>query len=276
MDNLNPEMSNYDGRPVQLFDFNRGTLHWRYARADQDIVFQGDTYMAIGGLMETGVRQNVDAGENDLTITVPADSDIAQLYVSNTPSDRMYITIWVFDLDDEANPRGRMYWKGSVGGKAQGDNNSSKLNCQDLAVGFSRSGLRLAWERGCPHTLYDNECRVAPESFEVLGTLTQAKGDNMSASILGNFVDGYFAGGFVKWAIAEGIYQRRGIEAHTGNNISVIGGVSTLQEGDVVLFYPGCGHSISICDSKFGNKLNFGGVPNLKGDSPFSGNPVFN
>lgn len=268
------EMTNYGGRPVQLFDFNRGTLHWRYARADQDITFQGNVYKAIGGLMETGVRQNVDPAENDLSITVPADSDIAQLYVSNTPSDRMYVTIWVYDLDVEDS--GRMYWKGSVGGKSQADSNSAKLNCQDLAVGFSRRGLRLAWERGCPHTLYDDECRVVPESYEVRATLTLARGDALGAAILGNFVDGYFAGGFCMWAIAEGIYQRRGIESHTGNSVTVIGGVSTLQEGDVVLFYPGCGHSINICDSKFNNKLNFGGVPNLKGDSPFSGNPVFN
>jgi len=267
------EMTNYEGRPVQLFDFNRGTLHWRYARADQDVTFQGNVYTAVSGLMETGVQQKVDPAENDLAITVPADSDIAQLYVSDTPSDRMYVTIWVYDLEDQS---GRMYWKGSVGGKSQGDSGAAKLNCQDLSMGFTRRGLRLAWERQCPHTLYDNQCKVDPLVYEVEGALIQAQGDTLVAAILDNFVDGYFAGGFCMWRIAEGIYQRRGIENHAGNAVTVIGGVSTLQAGDTVFFYPGCMHTISICASKFNNFLNFGGVPNLKGDSPFSGNPVFN
>lgn len=273
----NLEMTNHDARPVQLFDFNRGEQHWRYARADQDIVFREEIYKALPGVQESGVVQKSSAEENDLSITVPADSEIAQLYVSDTPSDRMFITIWVTDLGiPDSLDAGRMYWKGSVGGKGLGDNGSAKMNCQDLAVGFTRKGLRLSWERQCPNTLYDQECTVDPVQYRVTGAIVFAKGDAISCPILGNFVDGYFAGGYCEWEIAPGIFQRRGIEVHTGGVVTVIGGVSTLKKDDVVLFYPGCAHSIIVCDSKFNNKLNFGGVPNLKGDSPFSGNSVFN
>lgn len=269
------EMSNYGGRPVQLFDFNRGSLHWRYARADQDITFprDGQVYKALPGLADNGVQQLTTSEENDVSISVPSDSEIAQLYVSNTPTDRMYVTIWVYDLDEADD--GRMYWKGTVAGKAVGDAGESRLNCQDLAVGFARKGLRLAWERDCPHTLYDSECRVDPALYEVVGTVVKAQGTRIQSAILQNFADNYFAGGFCMWEIAPGIYQRRGIESHGGSTVIIIGGVQSLVAGMTVKFYPGCGHTIQVCDSKFNNHLNFGGAPNLKGESPFSGNPVF-
>lgn len=271
------EQTNHDARPVQLFDFNRGSQHWRYARADQNIMFRGEEYVALSGVQESGVAQKASAEENDLSITVPADCEISQLYVSDTPSDRMFITIWIRDLNEpDSVSAGRMYWKGSVGGKGMGDNGGAKMNCQDLAVGFTRKGLRLSWERQCPNTLYDQECTVDPLQYQVTGSLLFAKGDNIGCAILGNFVDGYFSGGYCEWEIAPGIFQRRGIESHLNSGVTVIGGVSTLKEGDVVLFYPGCAHSIIVCDTKFHNKLNYGGVPNLKGDSPFSGNSVFN
>ena len=63
------EMTNYEGRPVQLFDFNRGTIHWRYARADQDIMFRGELYEALPGIKDGGVQQNAAAGDNDVAIT---------------------------------------------------------------------------------------------------------------------------------------------------------------------------------------------------------------
>lgn len=269
------EMTNYEGRPVQLFDFNRGTIHWRYARADQDIMFQGILYTALPGLSESGVQQNTEATDNDMTITVPNDSDIAQLYVANTPTDRMYVTIWVYDLEAGTDEGGRLYWKGSVAGKTAGDNGSAKLNCQDLAVGFQRSGLRLAWEKGCPHTLYDTECRVDRTSVAVTGTVVSTSGNSLQAAILGSFVDGWFAGGFCEWEIAAGIFQRKGLESHVGSTVTLIGGSGGLTVGDPIVFYPGCAHTIAVCDSKFGNHLNFGGVQYMKGSSPFDGSPVF-
>lgn len=270
------EMTSYDGRPVQLFDFNRGTIHWRYARADQDIMFQGFLYAALPGISESGVQQNTEAADNDMAITVPNDSDISQLYVANTPTDRMYVTIWVYDVDAAADDRGRLYWKGSVAGKAAGDNGSAKLNCQDLAVGFSRSGLRLAWEKGCPHTLYDTECKVDRTTVAVTGSVLSASGNNLQAAILDSYVDGWFAGGFCEWEIATGVFQRKGIESHVGASVTLIGGSGGLAVSDTVVFYPGCAHTIAVCSSKFGNHLNFGGVQYMRGTSPFDGSPVFN
>lgn len=267
------EMTNYEGRPVQLFDFNRGTIHWRYARADQDITFNGNLYVALPGIAETGVQQNAGASDNDLAITVPSDSDIAQLYVTSTPSDRMYVTIWVFDVD--SGDRGRLYWKGSVAGRSAGDNGSAKLNCQDLAVGFNRSGLRLSWERSCPHTLYDEQCRVDRTLYAVQGVLL-ATGVVLQAAALDAFTDGWFAGGYCEWEIADGIYQRRGIESHTGSQVTVIGATGGLLVGDTVTFYPGCAHTKPVCNSKFGNHLNFGGFEYMRGTSPFDGTPMFN
>jgi uncharacterized phage protein (TIGR02218 family) len=269
------EMTNYEGRPVQLFDFNRGTIHWRYARADQDIMFRGQLYVALSGISDSGAKQNPEAGDNDMSITVPADSDIAQLYVSNTPSDRMYVTIWVYDLEAGPTDVGRMYWKGSVAGKAGGDNGSALLNCQDLAVGFMRNGLRLAWEKCCPNTLYDHECKVDNTLYAVAGALVSATGNTLTATILDSFEDGWFAGGYCEWEIATGIFQRRGIESHTGASVVVIGGVSTLAATDAVTFYPGCAHTIAVCNTKFNNHPNFGGVEYMRGSSPFDGSPVF-
>ena len=48
-----------------------------------------------------------------------------------------------------------------------------------------------------------------------------------------------------------------------------------LRVGQDVVAYPGCARTIAICQSKFNNAPNFGGVPGLPGKSPFDGTPIF-
>lgn len=43
--------------------------------------------------------------------------------------------------------------------------NEATIICRTLLHSFLRTGLRLSWTRGCPHMLYDSECRVNPADF---------------------------------------------------------------------------------------------------------------
>ena len=52
------ETSLQNGRPVRLYQFQRGPLKWGYTNADRNINHQGITFRSpVGGISDDGIRQ---------------------------------------------------------------------------------------------------------------------------------------------------------------------------------------------------------------------------
>lgn len=85
-----------------------------------------------------------------------------------------------------------------------------------------------------------------------------------------------FAGGFIEWESEPGVLERTGIEdASVPGAVSVFGSTRGMENGSNFVAYPGCDRTALVCDVRFANLLNFGGVNHLQGKSPFSFSPVF-
>lgn len=269
------ERSLATAQPVRLYQFARGTLRWSYCSADRAITFQGTTYKATP-ISDDGVRLTGETSADVLTITAPASLEVAQLFRGAPPSAEISVTVRDYHYGEaDAAASARVAWVGSISGVRWPQADRSAIACESLAASMQRPGLRLTWERTCPHTIYDRRCGVDRNAFAVAAAVQALTGAAISSGAFAARPDGYFGGGFVEWAVGGGELERRGIEAHTGSDLVLLGGTQGLVAGLAVIAYPGCRQTNTYCNGTFNNLANFGGVAHLPGKSPFDGSPIF-
>lgn len=265
------ENSNYDGVPTLLYEFSIGENFWRYASSESDLVLGADTYLGIS-ISDSGVVQTGDATNDDFTVSMPANTDFAKLFVGTPPSSSLYLTVRQKDLGDDAAP---VVWIGRVLSCKRVSQVAVEVSCQMLTASLNRTGLRLCFSRNCPHALYDLNCRVDQNAFAVVVEVESLAGASVTSAALDTFDDNYFAGGFMEFNLLPGVLERRAIETHTGSTVAILGTNEGLKVGDFITVLPGCDRTIPTCDTKFNNMPNYGGFPHLPGKSPFGGDPVF-
>ena len=74
---------------------------------------------------------------------------------------------------------------------------------------------------------------------------------------------------------SPGQFDRRAIRSQTGAVVAVAFPLPGLAATDTVNLYPGCDHTLATCESKFSNRLNYGGMPYFPDKNPFSGTSIY-
>jgi uncharacterized phage protein (TIGR02218 family) len=265
------ELSNSGGLPVALYEFTRGAQTFRYAAADRDVTFGGNVY-ASAPVEHQGVTQAGDASQDSFEINLAAASAVAQLYVGSAPSVAVRLIVRRWHYGDADAP---IYWIGTVSECKQQDDATAKLVCNSIAGTFGRNGLRLGWQRTCPHALYDSECKVIKET-QAAGVIVAAlDGQNVQGANFALQENGRYRGGYIEWEPVAGTFERRAIQEHAGDAVALIGTTTGLEVGMLLRAYPGCKHTMEDCDGRFQNIENYGGFPLIPSKSPFSGDPVW-
>ncbi len=265
------EISNYAGIPTLLLEFTRGATTWRYAAADRDVVFDGNTYTAkpfsCGPIRQTG-----DIQQDEFTITVPASLAFVTAFTGLPPSERVQAVVRRFHRgDDDAAIR----WSGKVNRVKRVSSTKAEVICDTMLATFKRGGVRLPWQRQCPHALYDVSCKVPKAAYANSAVVESMDGTTIVAAGLAVAGEGRLTGGFVEWTTADGVKAWRAITAHGTTAAALLGGTVGLEVGDTVVAYPGCPRTTEGCVTFFNNLANYGGIPNLPSKSPFNGDPVF-
>ncbi len=265
------EQSREGGQPIRCYEFTRGPLHFLYTTADRPITIAQKVFLPVP-ISDSGITFSGDSSSDALSITLPADTEVAQMYLGYPPSDEVGIVIWDYhygEADYIVSYVGSVYnvkWPSAV---------ACEITVWSLTASLEKPGLRLCWQRGCPHSLYDNNCKVNEQAYVVKGLVQLFNGNTIRVTEASGFPDGWFAGGFMEWEVKAGVIERRGIRQHVNVDLIMLGGVYGLSVGQAVNIYPGCVRTTAVCTSKFNNLANYGGAPALPGRSPFDGNPVF-
>lgn len=273
------EISSWLGRPVCLYEFQWGETFYRYTSADR-VVEHGDDDLGNPvewepiSISDNGFTQGVT--QQDFTITLPRSNPVVQLFRSTPPSRTISIVCRRFHKDD-VDQESTVYWSGSIGNVRPKDAVSAEIIGIPLTTTLRRSGMRLCWERGCPHALYDEGCRVDRELFKTVTTITAMTGASIEVASLGAWPAAQYAGGYVEWeATAEGTKDNRAIEGSGGGLVlNLMGTTDRMEVGQDITLYLGCDLTAATCQGVFNNLANHGGFEFLAGKSPFDGNPVF-
>lgn len=281
------ETSIESGRPLYLIRFGKDAKEWMYNNTDHPITFAGKEYkptpVSVTSFIYTG-----DAKSEGLDITMPSNTALCQYLDAGAATSLINVSIRKLHITDTsatgnivipiADADAPVVWVGEMIALSRPSVNSRLLRCNTLSLSMRRTGLRLSWGRSCPHMLYDVSCKVNKTAFRVpLISTSVINGITVSSSTLNSYAAGYFAGGFIEWVVDGIMTERRGIETHNGTNATIIGGTAGMSGLGATNFaaYPGCPRTIAVCNSKFGNSLNFGGIRYLQGENPFDGSPVY-
>lgn len=275
------DLSNTDGEPISLYEFSRRTVptltdvplttYYRYTSADRDITLGEVIYTAIP-ISDDGVKQSGDSVSDQLSVTMPANLHVPQLFTGNPPDDPIRLVV---RRTHNGEADSFVAWAGTVGNAKRLDELKTALVCNTVSASLNRGGLRLSWQRGCPHALYDSQCRAAPTSFSTLGTITAIGAGILTVPAFDALADGWFNGGWVEMLESDGHTVRRGIVSHSGAGVLLLGSTRGFVVDAVVAGIAGCDRSANTCNSKFNNLPNYGGHVYLPGKSPFDGNPAF-
>lgn len=265
------ERSNYDGVPTTLYEFSLGSTYWRYSGGQTDIVVGGNTYSALA-VADEGYTASGNPDTDDLSVRISARAEVTDLYIGTPPSEPVLLKVRrIHRGDTEAS----VVWSGSVKSGRQVSLVEFVFTANSLLSTLNRNGLRLSWGRGCPHALYDRNCRVDPDDYATAVQVGSLSGASVVSTALSTLGDGWLSGGLISFAGPHGNTERRAIESHTGSTIVLMGTTDGLAAGDWVMVYPGCDRVTATCETKFNNLSNYGGFPHLPTKSPFDGDPVF-
>lgn len=265
------ERSREGGQPIRCYEFTRGPLHFLYTTADRAVTIAQKTF-APTPISDSGITFSGQSASDALTITLPAETEVASMYLGYPPSDEVSIVIWDWHYGEGDYI---VSYVGSVYNVKWPTANSCEITVWSLTASLEKPGLRLCWQRGCPHSLYDNNCRVNEQDYLVKGVVQLFTGITVRIPQVSDYPDGWFAGGYLEWEVQAGVLERRGIRQHVGVDLIMLGGVYGLTINETVNIYPGCVRTTAACSGKFNNLPNYGGAPALPGRSPFDGNPVF-
>ena len=172
---------------------------------------------------------------------------------------------------------GLLEWTGRVVNN-NFDGGQLTLTCDPTSVGARVSGSIGCYQRGCWKTQYSQGyklCGLDPEDFGADATLTAVAGLVLTATAFGTFGgDGeMLKGGWIQWTRGDGIVERRSINAHSGNDITIAWSAADIAVSLVVRAYPHCRQDAGLCDTYFSNYDNNGGDVDMPVKDPYAGNP---
>lgn len=269
------EISEYF-RPIELYHFSQGAVHFYFTSSDKDVVFEGNTYIAEP-FRRSSVSSTQDIGKTPLKINTSIRNAFVKQFIASPPTEIINITVTRKHAAEETFAStfiGRVI-------NVELQDNGATITCQSIQSSLRRPGLRRLYQTTCPHVLYGTECLVARPAFQVDAVLSAVSALTITSSafivsINATFDASWFVGGFVESSVA-GQVTRRFITAH--NNGS---GVLTLNlplpnvsVGDTVTAFPGCDHDNATCNGKFANIDNYGGFPFIPEKNPMDGTSVF-
>lgn len=264
------EHSTQDGRPVDLYTFARDGATWRYTSGDRDVVLLGNTY-AARALRRTEIESTNEKARMGIRITAPRTLEVVDLFRVAPPTQAVTLVLQQLHVgDDEA----ATLWTGRILAVSfQGL--QAEIAAEPIYTSISRIGLRRLYQRACPHVLYGPACRVSRAAYRAIGTVGSVSGQAVIVSAAAAYPAQHFAGGYLEFAAAPGVTERRFILEHSGGAITLSSGASDLAAGAAVSLYPGCNHTIAACGSKFSNTANYGGFPYMPTKNPFGGDPIY-
>lgn len=262
------EISNHLGRPVYFYEFRWGNSEWFYTSADRVMTLAGQDYEPVA-ISDEGITTGGSA-PNEFKINCAANLPMVGLFRGTPPSENVRVTMLRKHVDDGET---KVVFTGKIDNvKRPSGGAKAVLICSSGKA--RRGGLRLTWSRTCPHILYDGQCRLVRSLFGLAATIETITGNSFTVEVAPHATLGWFDGGIIEWdADGLGTLEMRAIErGDSTTSFLMFGRTDGMEVGMEVTMYPGCDRLPTTCNEKFNNLVNFGGITQMPGESPYAQN----
>lgn len=273
------------GQPVELYQFIYGLeadmmtpVDFTYTDAAAPVTHDTITYDPLP-IMRSDLETKGDMSANELKITVPRSSGIADLFSSFPPTRVISVRIREGNVPNPDDPSswalGENFptvWLGRVL-EAQHDGAETVLSCEAATVSMRRPGLRRHFQWPCPLVLYGSRCNAnkASKTFTVNTTVLNGVQITLAAGWEGAYSKNNYLGGMVEWDGPTG-HEYRMITKVSGNTLTLLGPVRDLTAGDPIDIVLGCPHTLAGCENLHDNIVNYGGQPYIPTFNPIGKN----
>lgn len=267
---------------------------WRLTRADatvygftdhdRDVTFDGTTFAAATGFTGSEIRTTVGLGVDNLdAMSALSAETLTETDLAAGLFDDAAIEIWRVNWADTSERV--LMVRGTLGEVRRGETAFS-AELRSLAHYLSQQQGRT-YQYACDAQLGDARCGVnlASASFKGSGTVSVAGSSYFfTATGLGGFADGWFAGGLVTWTGGTNSGRLMEVKRHVlldSGSVeielwrSMAEGVDVSDTFDITA---GCDKAFATCKAKFSNVANFRGFPHMPGNKyvmayPLPGDP---
>lgn len=231
---------------------------------DRDIVVDGITYRADGGLSATAVRETGDLAIDNMEIEgVLASTDLPALDLADGRFDGARVE--VFLVNWQMPDGGKLTIQNGTLGRITQKDGVFQAELRGLTDKLSRR-ITESYSAGCRAELGDRRCKRSLNAFRKTADVITVLQDNRFSASLSGDPDGFYDFGKIRWHLgANGglVSEVRRYEAGVVRLFQAP--PAPIAPGDVFTITAGCDKTLSTCRDKFDNVENFRGDPFVPG-----------
>lgn len=250
---------------------------------DEDIVLNDVTCRAASGLTGSEATRQLGLAVTGAELSgALADDTLTEADLAAGRYDAAAVEIWLVDWSE---PSLKVKLQAGVLGEVRRAGSAFTAELRGLAHRFAEDSGRL-FTATCNADLGDTRCTVdltAPDmrGEGSIGSIIATSA--IRASGLGEYADGWFTGGRLRWTGGANIGQAVEVKSHRVEaDVVTLELWQTMPEllavGDAFVVTAGCDKRFDSCITKFNNAVNFRGFPHIPGNDfvvsyPVSGEP---
>lgn len=173
------------------------------------------------------------------------------------------LDVGIIDLASGALQGTFTWFVGDVGSLGDISAANVKLNCKSFTARLDIQMPRNLVQPGCLNTLFSEPCGLVETAWRSSGTVASVAADQCSFGSGLAQAAGYFDGGRLTITSGPNANVVRRIKSFAaGGGVTLFAPlVWPLTVGTTFVVSPGCPKTASVCASRFGNVVNFRGLP---------------
>lgn len=261
------ETSREDGNVLELYTFTFGPEVFRLTSFNSDIFFAGVQWFSTQ-ISRSGLQNSVENTVNEIQIVMPLDDPIPQRYIRNVPGQVGNVLIQRAHADDPAEDT-VLEFDGFIAQVRFDGTLQAEITCNPQTNIFKRGGPRFTYQGLCNNVLFDSGCKVVRGSFTHTGLVSGVSGNQITVSGLSAQGVDWAVGGFVTTP-AGGNDDSRLVLFQSGDTVTLLLPFATVVLATTVDVFAGCDHSLTTCNTKFANEINYGGFAFVPTKNPFN------
>jgi uncharacterized phage protein (TIGR02218 family) len=270
MKNLSPALqAHLDSGTTTLCECWRLTLRsgeiMGFTDHDDAVVFDGTTFEAQAGFTGSEIHSSTGFSVDNLEASGALKSgQLDEVRLKAGDFDHAKIEIW--RVNWQVTSQRILQRKGNLGEVSYGQGHFN-AEVRGLAHFLNQPKGRL-FQHSCDADLGDARCGAVVPS--VPATIVAVRENNFDIAGISSFADDWFTRGTLLWT--TGVNASRSLAIKRHRIFSSTARIDlwhtpkfSISVGETVFFKAGCDKLFSTCTTKFGNTLNFRGMPHMPG-----------
>lgn len=231
---------------------------------DRDIVVDGITYRADGGLSATAMRATADLAIDNMEIEgVLASADLSELDLLDGRFDGARVE--VFFVNWQAPQDGKLVIQTGTLGRITQKDGVFQADMRGLTDALSRK-MTESYSSGCRAELGDRRCKRSLNDFRKMAEVISVSGDNQFRPSPLVEAARFYDFGKIRWHLGANSGLVSEIRRYQAGTLQLFQAPpAPITPGDVFTITAGCDKTLGTCRDKFDNVENFRGDPFVPG-----------